>query len=106
VTASDDTFSGELLRRAGCLNIFGTAPVHYPRVNAEEVIKRNPDVIVVVSQMGQGSTASAWTRFGSLGAVNNRRVHEIPADLECQPTPIMYLKGYKALLALLYPGML
>jgi len=106
VTASDATFSGELLSRAGCVNIFGDAPMHYPRVNAEEVIKRNPDVIVVVSQMGAGSTGSAWGRFGTVSAVSKKRVYDLPADLVCQPTPLMFLKGYKALVAVLYPGIL
>jgi ABC-type Fe3+-hydroxamate transport system substrate-binding protein len=105
VTANDATFSGELLHRAGCINIFGDSPMHYPRVNAEEVIKRNPDVIVVVSQMGSGSTGSVWGRFGVINAVSKNRVYDLSADLVCQPTPLMYLKGYKAVLALLYPGM-
>jgi len=104
VSASDDTFSGELLIRAGCRNIFGKAPMHYPRVNAQEVIRLNPDVIVVVTQMGQPQGESAWERYTSLNAVKNRRVYEIPADLVCQPTPVMYLKGYKAIVALLHPG--
>jgi len=106
VTASDATFSGELLSRAGCVNIFGDAPTAYPRVNAEEVIKRNPDVIVVVSQMGAGSTGSAWGRFRTVSAVSKKRVYDLPADLVCQPTPLMFLKGYKALVAVLYPGIL
>jgi len=106
VTANNATFSGELIRRAGCINIFGDASMHYPRVNAEEVIRRNPDVIVVVSQMGSGSSTSVWNRFGTLSAVNKKRVYEISADLVCQPTPVMYLRGYEAVLALLYPGVL
>jgi ABC-type Fe3+-hydroxamate transport system substrate-binding protein len=106
VTASDATFSGEFIRRAGCINIFGDAPMHYPRVNAEEVIKRNPDVIVVVSQMGSGSSTSAWNTFGTINAVTRKRIYQLSADLVCQPTPAMFLKGYKAVLALLYPGIL
>ncbi|MGO9145757.1 MAG: helical backbone metal receptor [Desulfomonilia bacterium] len=106
VSANDATFSGELILRAGCINIFGNAPMHYPRVNAEEVIKRNPDVIVVVNQMDSGSGHSVWDRFDTIKAVNDKRVYEISANLVCQPTPVMYLKGYKAVLALLYPGML
>lgn len=106
VTASDATFSGEFIRRAGCINIFGDAPMHYPRANAEEVIKRNPDVIVVVSQMGSRSSPCVWDTFGTISAVTQKRVYDLPADLVCQPTPAMFLKGYKAVLALLYPGIL
>ncbi len=106
VTASGATFSGEMLRRAGCVNIFGDAPIPYPRVNAEEVIKRNPEVIVVVSQMGPRSAGSAWGRFGVISAVSRKRVYDLSADMVCQPTPVMYLKGYKAVVAMLYPGIL
>jgi ABC-type Fe3+-hydroxamate transport system substrate-binding protein len=80
--------------------------MHYPRVNVEEVIKRNPDIIVVVSQMGSGSSKGVWDKFGTVSAVSRKRVYELSADLVCQPTPTMYLKGYKAVLALLYPGIL
>ena len=104
VTANSATFSGELIRMAGCVNIFGDAPMHYPRVNVEEVVRRNPDVIVVVSQMGSSSASATWDRFTTINAVSRKRVHVISADLVCQPTPVMYLKGYKAVLALLYPG--
>lgn len=104
VTVSDQTFSGEFIRTAGCDNVFGGAPVHYPRVNAEEVIRRNPEVIVVVGRMGAASDRSFWDRFSHVSAVKNGRVYELSADLVCQPTPAMFLKGYKALVALLHPG--
>jgi len=104
VTASDATFAGEFLRRAGAVNIFGDALMHYPRVNVEEVLKRNPDVIIVVTQMEPGSSPSSWERYGGLAAVKNGRIHELNADLVCQPTPAMFIKGLEAVVAALYPG--
>jgi iron complex transport system substrate-binding protein len=93
VTASNATFSGEFLARAGAENIFGDAPVPYPRVNAEEVLRRNPDVIIVVSRMEPGAGPSPWKRFGGMEAVKKGRIVELDADLVCQPTPLMFLRA-------------
>ncbi len=104
VTASNATFSGEFLVRAGAENIFGDAPVPYPRVNAEEVLRRNPDVIIVVSRMEPGAGPSPWKRFGGMEAVKKGRIVELDADLVCQPTPLMFLRGFEAVAGALYPG--
>lgn len=103
VTASDATFAGEFLRRAGAVNVFGDAPMHYPRVNAEEVLMRNPDVIIVVREMDPGTLRSTWERYKHMAAVKNGRIHELSADLVCQPTPAMFLKGLEAVVAALHP---
>jgi iron complex transport system substrate-binding protein len=104
VTASNATFSGEFLVRAGAENIFGDAPTAYPRVNAEEVLRRNPDVIIVVSRMEPGAGPSPWERFNAVEAVKKGRIVELDADLVCQPTPLMFLRGFEAVAAALYPG--
>ena len=104
VTASDATFTGEFLRRAGAVNIFGDALMRYPRVNVEEVLRRNPDVIIVVTQMEPGSNPSSWERYNGLAAVKNGRVHVLSADLVCQPRPVMFIKGLEAVVAALHPG--
>ena len=104
VTASDSTFAGEFLRRAGAVNVFGHAAMRYPRVNIEEVLRRNPDVIIVVSRMEPGAGPSLWERYAGMEAVKNGRIHEVNADLVCQPTPVMFLRGLEAVVAALYPG--
>ena len=104
VTASDATFAGEFLRRAGAVNIFSDAPMRYPRVNAEEVLRRDPDAIIVVTRMEPGAGSSPWCPYGGMSAVKNGRIHELSADLVCQPTPAMFLRGLEAVVAALHPG--
>ncbi|HON95984.1 MAG TPA: helical backbone metal receptor [Deltaproteobacteria bacterium] len=104
VTASDATFAGEFLRRAGAVNVFGDARMRYPRVNAEEVLRRDPDVIIVVSRMEPGSGSTLWERYPGMSAVRSGRVHELSADLVCQPTPAMFLKALEAVVAAVHPG--
>lgn len=106
VTVNDNTFAGEYIRLAGCENIFADLNVRYPRINIEEVITRNPDVIIVVTQMDSDTADVSWDNFYEISAVKNARIHSIPADIVCQPTPRMFLEGLKAVINCLYPGVL
>jgi iron complex transport system substrate-binding protein len=106
VTINDKTFAGEYIRLAGCENIFADLNARYPRINIEEVITRNPDVIVVVTQMDSETGDVIWDNFYEINAVKNARIHTIPADIVCQPTPRMFLEGLKAVINCLYPGVL
>ncbi|MGC9323152.1 MAG: cobalamin-binding protein [Desulfomonilia bacterium] len=105
ITANDETFSGEFIRRAECINIFGDLNVRYPRVHREEVIRRNPDVIIIVTHMSTQESASIWQDMETVTAVRNKRVHTLPADLVCQPTPVSFVEAYRAVLAILHPGL-
>ncbi|MBN2296951.1 MAG: ABC transporter substrate-binding protein [Deltaproteobacteria bacterium] len=106
VSISDNTFAGEYLRFAGCENIFADVPVRYPRINIEEVLVRNPDVIFIVSEMGSNITTAPWDNMPEISAVKNARIYTISADLVCQPTPRMFLNGFEAVIKSLYPGVL
>lgn len=106
VTISDTTFSGEYIRLAGCENIFADAPVRYPRINIEEVITRNPDVILVVTEMEQDGSSAIWADIPQINAVKHDRVYTLSADFVCQPTPRMFVKGFETVVKRLYPGAL
>lgn len=102
VTVSDKTFAGELIRRAGGTNVFGTLPVKYPRINREAVAARNPDVIIVAA--GMGGSEGAWRAFPTVKAVRTGRIYRLPADTVCRPTPRTFLEALQAVVAVLYPG--
>jgi len=106
VSIGDDTFAGEYIRLAGCTNIFADVSARYPRINIEEVLVRNPDVIFIVNEMGFGTTTSPWKNIAEISAVRDRRIYLISADLVCQPTPQMFLKAFEAVVENLYPGVL
>ena len=46
MSAGPNSFIGELLQLAGTQNVFSDTAIRYPRVSAEVVISRNPDVIL------------------------------------------------------------
>jgi len=108
ITINNNTFASEFIRLAGCTNIFGNMPNGYPHVNIEEVISRNPDVIVIVADMEgvSSSPANLWRGFAHIEAVKKASVFIIHPDNVCQPTPLMFLEGYKTIITLLYPGVI
>lgn len=108
ISATDATFVGDFIRFAGCSNIFGDMLNRYPRVNIETVIRLNPEVIIIVSPMASSSedVSSLWQNFQEIDAVRDGRIYQIPADVVCRPTPLMFLKGLKTVVETLYPGVL
>lgn len=107
VTASDKTFTGEMIRLAGCRNIFGGLKAKYPRINIETVLTGNPDVIFIVSHMdGSKNQHKAWQPFQEIGAVKKGRVYVVSADLVCQPTPGMFIMAFREIVSRLYPGVI
>ncbi len=104
VAAGDNTFTGELIRTAGGRNIFGQLPAKYPRINVENVLTADPEVIFLVSDMeGSQEHSALWSRFSRVSAVRQGRVYPLSADLVCQPTPVMFLKALHAVVACLFP---
>jgi ABC-type Fe3+-hydroxamate transport system substrate-binding protein len=103
VAAGDNTFTGELIRTAGCRNIFEQLPAKYPRVNVENVLAADPEVIFLVSDMEDTQVHHAlWSRFSRVSAVRQGRVYPLSADLVCQPTPAMFLQALQTIVACLY----
>jgi iron complex transport system substrate-binding protein len=99
VAAGGSTFADEFIRLSGCINIFGDIKTKYPRVNMEEVLIRNPDIIIVISGMGTG--ADIWKTMKGITAVSKGRVFTIEADKVCQATPIRFVEGLKIASSLL-----
>lgn len=66
----------ELLRLAGGLNVYADAPTAYPKVNPEDVIARNPDIIV---------KSISSTAFKAYGAISDEPLREIRDKIVKRP---------------------
>lgn len=99
IAAGGNTFANEFIRLSGSTNIFGGMKARYPRVNMEEVVSRNPDVIIVVSGMGAG--AGIWKQMKGITAVSRGRVFTVEADRVCQATPVRFVDGLRLVSSLL-----
>jgi len=104
VSVGPQSFTNEFTRYSGGINIFNDTPGKHPRVSREEVLKRNPDVIMLVT-MGDVTEREKeyWKKFKDLKAAKFDRIYIIDADKVCRPTPNSFLAGLKEVAALLHP---
>lgn len=86
----------ELMEIAGAANAFGDVSAAYAKVSVEQVLARNPEVIVDMGEMAQteGVTESQkravvalWERQPALAAVRGRRVFAVASDIFVVPGP-------------------
>jgi iron complex transport system substrate-binding protein len=87
------SFLGEMLEAAGGQNVLGDVKLAYPKVSLEEVIARDPDVILeVISPPGDAADAEGrarrlWSAYPSLRAVRAGAVRVVVDDTIVQPGP-------------------
>ena len=96
VAVGGSSYLNELMSVAGGDNMLRDAVAAYPRVPAEEILARNPEVIVDMGDMSnpdgvteaqKRAVAGLWNRFPMLSAVRNHRVYGVAADIFVVPGP-------------------
>lgn len=92
--AGESSYLGELLELAGAENAARGAAGAYPKLSLEEILRRDPEVILDLSQGPAGSDLHVereirelWARFPGLTAVHQRRVHVLGEDVFLIPGP-------------------
>lgn len=105
------TYLNELIHIAGGENIFGKTNSSYPKISLEEVLSRNPDVIVDMGEMSETqqvteaqkrAVVSLWKRQRSLQAVRNDRVFAVASDIFVVAGP-RAVDAARAFAAMLHP---
>ncbi|MCJ7642701.1 MAG: ABC transporter substrate-binding protein, partial [Desulfobacterales bacterium] len=77
----------------------------YPRLGMEEILKRSPEVIIVSSMNPKGNyekTLREWTRWKTLPAVQQGRIHLVDSDLIDRPSPRI-IEGLEEMARILHP---
>jgi iron complex transport system substrate-binding protein len=90
MAAGPGTYVDELIRLAGGRNIFADLRQLWPQVALEEIIARQPDVIIRPSERAPGDPLAGLAgRSGwrELNAVRAGRVHAVDPDLYNRPGP-------------------
>ena len=86
----------ELIEIAGAVNAVGDVAAAYAKVSFEQVLARNPEVIVDMGEMAQTAgvteaqkraVVALWERQGTLTAVKQRRVFAVASDIFVVPGP-------------------
>jgi len=105
-TVGSETFEDELIEKAGGVNI-GHNSTGYCIISIEEVVARNPAVIIAPTSHGPGGEAIyEWamntTALNTTDARKNDRVYEIDGDLVQRPGPRL-VKGLEWFAYFIHP---
>ncbi|MGI9091010.1 MAG: ABC transporter substrate-binding protein [Gemmatimonadaceae bacterium] len=96
------SFMSELLEDAGARNLYAQLSQPSPVVAIEDVVIRNPDVVIIGGDMGASSTSlGTWN---SVPAVTKGRVVSVSSDLVARPSVQMGAAA-AALARALHPGL-
>ena len=85
-TAGSETFINELIEKGGGVNICGNI-TGYPTISIEEVVARNPEVIITSSWPGVYEWAMNETALNTTDARQNGRVFACDDNLVQRPGP-------------------
>jgi iron complex transport system substrate-binding protein len=96
IAAGSSSYLNEVMEIAGGRNVLGDAAIAYAKVSLEEVLSRDPDVIIDMGEMAQTvgvteeqkrAVASLWRRYPNLKAVRTNKVFAVASDLFVVPGP-------------------
>jgi iron complex transport system substrate-binding protein len=90
MTAGPNTFIGQLLALAGGRSIFPTTDANWPTVPMEEIVKRDPDIVIVPVADLRDDALERFRKLAgwrSLCAVREGRVVSVSGDLLSRPSP-------------------
>lgn len=93
--AGSGTYLDELLRRAGGRNVFGESLARYPEPSVEEILHKNPEVILEIRPEGKSDETetrlarAAWGRLPGLRAAQTGNVFALTGDYLVVPGPRM-----------------
>ncbi|MCC6585074.1 MAG: cobalamin-binding protein [Bryobacterales bacterium] len=105
------SYLADLFQIAGGRNAFQDTVASYPKITMEELLSRNPDVIVDMGDMAQteGVTEAQrkaviqlWSRHRALKAVRENRVFAVASDAYVVPGPRM-VDAARAFARMLHP---
>jgi iron complex transport system substrate-binding protein len=100
--ATKKYFLNDYIRFAGGTNIFQDGGLG--SVSMEEVIKKNPDIIIIATMGISGENErKTWKRFTTIEAVKENKVYIVDPDRLCSPTPVSFAGYLAEIAALLHP---
>ncbi len=106
-TAGDNTMIGDLFKKVGATNIAADVS-GYGTISLENVIQRNPQIIVVMSSMGDQNQSLNWVntepRLKATDALKNQQVYEINSDIFGRTTPRI-VDGLEQLAKIVHPDL-
>lgn len=89
VVVGGDSFLSEALEIVGAKNVYADLKLAYPRISYEDVVKRNPERILVFALSDDPvvfeKMVKQWGRFPGMRSVKNRGITVLKADELLRP---------------------
>lgn len=103
ISAGKETFIDELVTSAGGINIAADSPLQYPIINREEVLKQNPDVIIVMSDVVKSieDVAAHFPEWKKTAAFKKQKIKIVDADILSRPGPRI-IDGLKMIASVIF----
>ena len=105
IAGAAHSYFSDLIDIAGGTDIFADSASPYPRVSLEEILSRNPDVILQLTgeeKEKQDEVFRLWSEHRSIRAVANGRVYAIPPGPFLIPGP-RAAEAAESLVQMLHP---
>ncbi len=93
MSAGPGSFIDDLIKKAGGINIAGSAKSAYPIFSLEQLVKEDPDIIIGAesSMSGDPLEISKRPTWNNLKAVKNQKVYKINDDIVFRSGPRLVL---------------
>jgi ABC-type Fe3+-hydroxamate transport system substrate-binding protein len=101
VAAGGDSFIDDFVTFAGGINIArGVKTSVYSR---EEVVRKNPDIIIIAKMGLAGEQEkAAWMEYKTIRAVQTKRIYTVDPYRFCSPTPSSFVEQVRELVRLFH----
>ncbi len=101
-TVAGDSFINDFINFAGGENI--ARDLRSGFFSREEVLRSNPDVIIIVTMGISGEQEKEnWQRYSNLKAVKNNRIFIMDSYKLCSPTPVSFVETLEEVITILHP---
>ena len=101
VAAGGDSFIDDIVAFAGGVNI--AHEVKTSVYSREEVVKRNPDIILIAKMGIAGEREKAqWATYTTIKAVQTDQIYTVDPYRFCSPTPLSFVESVRELVRLFH----
>jgi ABC-type Fe3+-hydroxamate transport system substrate-binding protein len=101
VAAGGDSFIDDFVTFAGGINI--AREVKTSVYSREEVVRKNPDIIIIAKMGLAGEQEkAAWVKYKTIRAVQTKRIYTVDPYRFCSPTPLSFVEQVRELARLFH----
>ncbi|AKL97774.1 ABC transporter substrate-binding protein [Endomicrobium proavitum] len=103
-SAGKQSFVNDYNRFTKTVNVYKEINRRYPQIDIEDVLKKNPDIIILVN-MGDISLQETknWLKYKNINAVKNNKVFMLDVNDIFTPTPLTFAIGVEIISKIIYP---